>query len=166
MLFNHLAVRIITVIISAVVCPIAFNTQFIFIPFPIFRRNMSFFKKRVGFVNNCPMKPAVVNQPLIKFGMFNFAVSHSVCFLFFFSVNGRENQICGYLMGQHKNREQFSKGGATQMKLQDRGKQVLIKKALDSTHKENIKKTSIADSSIAVSLPLRNCETVRVKIRH
>lgn len=45
---------------------------------------MSFFKKRVGFVNNCPMKPAVVNQPLIKFGMFNFAVSHSVCFLFFF----------------------------------------------------------------------------------
>ena len=69
---------------------------------------------RDGFSNHCPMKPFVICQPLGKFDMFTFLVSHAVgSILFFLQVGqgGEGNEVFGFLVGEHKRGGQFSKGG-------------------------------------------------------
>ena len=68
----------------------------------------SFLLTRDGFLNDCPLKPAVVCQPLSKFGIFNFVASYKIPFIVVFYLNGGASKISGYLVEEH-NREKFSK---------------------------------------------------------
>ena len=52
----------------------------------------SFLLTRDSFLNYCPMKLAVVCQPVSKFGMFTCV----------FSLNGKAKKIFGFLVGEHK----------------------------------------------------------------
>ena len=71
------------------------------------------------------MKPLVISQPLRKFDMFTFVVSHIVCSILFFSVN-EGNQSLGFLTGKSKGGN-FSKGDRNRMKLWYRCEEVQIK---------------------------------------
>ena len=62
MLFYHLTVCI-TIIKSAVLCPIVFNSLIVyFIKFFIFKRRCAFLLRKKGFLNKSPIKPAVICQ--------------------------------------------------------------------------------------------------------
>ena len=93
---------------------------------------------RYGFLNHCPMKPAVVCQP--KFGMFTFVFSHIMCLIVFFFFNwGRKQDYWIFVGGTQKTGWKW--GFQNRMKLWCRGKDVLINKVFDSTYKDETKKT-------------------------
>ena len=84
------------------------------------------------------MNPVMAFQPLSKFGIFNFVVSYTMCFIAFFFLTGGANKIFGFLGGEQKKRQFPKKGGRTNhpwMKLWYRGKQILIKKVFHLTQK-------------------------------
>ena len=67
-----------------------------------------FLLARDGFLNHCPMKPLVICQPLSKFDMFIFIISHKMySILFFLEMWGPEFCILG---GITQKRGQFLKG--------------------------------------------------------
>ena len=76
MLFDHLALCV-TMMISAVVCPIVFDTFQIL----IFKGDARFCWQEIGFLNHGSMKPALICQPISKFSMFTFAISHTMPFI-------------------------------------------------------------------------------------
>ena len=82
-------------------------------------------------VFNTSMKPLVTCQPLGKFGLFTFVVSHSMCSILSKCLNVN---FCKWgepklwiLVEEHKTGEgQFSKGYQIRKKLWYRGNEVLI----------------------------------------
>ena len=56
------------------------------------------------------MTPLMVSQPLSKFGMLTFVVLHTICFIVFFSLTGKENKIFGFLVREQKGGNFESKG--------------------------------------------------------
>ena len=57
MLFYHLTVCI-TIIKSAVLCPIVFNSLIVY----FIKRRCAFLLRKKGFLNKSPIKPAVICQ--------------------------------------------------------------------------------------------------------
>ena len=90
------------------------------------------------------MNPVMVFQPVSKFGMFDFVVSYTVCFIVFFFLDWWSKQNFWIFWGRTKKTQFTKKGGRTNhpwMKLWYRGKGILIKKVFHLTQKENIEKT-------------------------
>lgn len=56
------------------------------------------------------MNPVMVFQPVSKFGMFDFVVSYTVCFIVFFFLIGGANKIFGFFGGEQKRRNLQRKG--------------------------------------------------------
>ena len=96
------------------------------------------------------MKPLVICQPLSKIDTFIFVVSHTMCSIFFFSVNRWGTRVLDFRLGNTNGRgRNFQKGDQTRVKLWYKCKEVLINKVFDSTHKLNIKKTMETNTPIA-----------------
>ena len=102
-----------------------------------------------AFLDHCPMNPDVVCQPLSKIDMLicSLLLFHILCVPYNFFRKCAANQIFGSLVREH--RRSFKRGNQTNMELWYRGKEVLINWVIDSTHKENIKKTREAITPIA-----------------
>ena len=94
------------------------------------------------------MKPFVVCQPLSKFGMLTFVVSHTMGFIPFFPRNRGVNKIFGSLVLEQKREGKFSMVG------KGRNEEVLINKRFGSTYKDEVNKTRKAMTSIAVTVKL------------
>ena len=62
------------------------------------------------------MNPVMVFQLVSKFGMFNFVVSYTVCFIVFFFLIGGTNQIFEFFGGEQK-RGNLQRKGAGQTTL-------------------------------------------------
>ena len=62
------------------------------------------------------MNPVMVFQPVSKFGMFDFVVSYTVCFIVLFFLIGGANKIFGFLGGEQK-RGNLQRKGAGQTTL-------------------------------------------------